>query len=259
MTKKQVGRLGGLARKSLYGNFGTLQGRQKGGLHSLVTHRKRGTGFKMLKSIRRPRYSKDLAEFIGIMLGDGHVGVYQATVTTNVNTDLEHARYVVTLTEKLFGIQARISYRKDSRACVVVISSREVCDFLKKHGLPHGNKVRDGVRIPEWIVANKLYASRCIRGLFDTDGSVYMDRHFIKGKKYCNLGIAFVNRSAPILTFFKHTLQDMHYHPTQKTTFEVFLRRAAEIDDYFKKVGSSNPKHLARYRDFKKQRNGGVA
>jgi len=88
-----VSREGGLARIRLHGNPGTKEGRRKGGLASLKTHRAKNTRFKLLRSIKCPRNSTALAELLGILAGDGHVDTYQVSVSTNAKTDIEHAHY----------------------------------------------------------------------------------------------------------------------------------------------------------------------
>ena len=60
--------------------------------------------------------------------------------------------------------------------------------------------------------------------------------------------MAFTNRSLPLLVAFKRVLLEIGLHPTQKTKYEVFLRRRDDIVAYFDIVGSSNPKHLKRIR-----------
>lgn len=259
MSKSEAGRLGGVARFKHHGNPGTTEGRKKGGVRSLATHVKNKTGFILRKEVAIPSPSEKLAEFIGIFLGDGHVGMYQASITTNADTDYQHAKYVQLLVQKLFKIRATLSLKKNSNACTVVISSRTVCDFLQKNGLPQRNKIRDGVNIPRWIQKKFIYRAHCVRGLFDTDGSVYLDRHVIKGKEYRHIGLAFANQNTEILSFFKETLEGCGLHPTQKTPFRLFLRRSEEIAIFFKEFGSSNPKHKKRYKQFKKLvRHGGV-
>lgn len=253
MSKNDAGRLGAYARMRLHGNPGTIKGRRKGGLKSIETHKKMKTGFILRKAIHIPKPSEKLAEFIGIMLGDGHVGQYQASITTNSQTDYEHASYIKKTIRSLFATQSTLSRSRTNNSCTVVISSRSICDFLKRQGLPQGNKVRDGVRIPNWIKKRSAYTRACVRGLFDTDGSVYCDTHKVSGKEYKHLGIAFTNRNTDILSFYKESLVKFGLHPTQKTPYVVFLRRGAEIDIFFKVIGSSNRKHLRRYREFRKQ------
>lgn len=251
MSRSEAGTLGGKARIKTHGNPGTKEGRRRGGLHSLKYHRKNKTDFKSLKRFKKPKPSKDFAEFIGIMFGDGHIGKYQATVTTNSTTDFTHALYVQSLVEKLFDVKAPITFRKGKRACVVVISSRAICTFLASQGLPQGSKVAHKFRIPSWITKSEQYTKRCLRGMFDTDGSIYCDHHIISGKSYRNIGMTFTNRNRTLSAFFKRELERLEFHPTQSKPYAVFLRRAAEIQRYLRTVGSSNPKHVKRYLEFR--------
>lgn len=255
-----IGRKGGLARAALYGNFGTPEGRRRGGLNSIRTHTKNKTEFKVLKSIIIPGHSARLAELLGILMGDGHVGFYQISVVTNSDTDYQHALFVKVLIEDLFKIQVHLSNRRDKKACEIIVSSKAMSNFFVGQGIPQGNKITLGVRIPNWILKKPLYRKAFIRGLFDTDGCVYLDTHRYRQKVYENLGMAFANQSVPLLSFFKETLEFFGLHPTQKTKFRVFLRRKEEIQRYFNLIGSSNEKHLKKVREyFFASQKGGVA
>src|SRR3989344_6821658 len=149
--KVRAGRLGGLARIAIYGNPGTATGRKLGGLHSLKTHRLRNTGFKMLKRVKFPSRSADFAELLGILAGDGHVDMYQVTMTTDAKTDFKHARHTSGLFKKLFHVDAPIKFKSVQNACVVVVSSRAVCDFLVRNGMIRGNNVKSRLSAPSWI------------------------------------------------------------------------------------------------------------
>ncbi|MFZ2555291.1 MAG: LAGLIDADG family homing endonuclease [Minisyncoccia bacterium] len=255
---KRAGRLGGIARILKYGNPGTAEGRSRGGRNSIQTHRTSNTGFNLLRKIDFPPESVELAELLGIFMGDGHVGEYQASVTTNSETDSAHAFFVQRLIRKLFDIPVRLRRRTDVKACELIISSKEVCDFFRTQGMTQ-NKVRYGVRIPAWIQGDDAYVRAFIRGLFDTDGCVFLDTHRINGRTYKHMGIAFTNRTRALLDFFRIALEAQKLHPTQKTKFTVFLRREEEIRRYFKEIGTSNPKHRRRYSEFLRIRKGGVA
>ena len=244
----------------LHGNPGTSEGRRKGGLHSLRTHVKNKSGFKTLKPITIPRHSALLAELIGILMGDGHVGLYQTSVVTNSETDYQHALFIKALFEDLFNIQAKVSNKRDEKACTITVSSKSVCNFFVGQGIPQGNKITLGVHIPDWIQEKSLYRKAFIRGLFDTDGCVYLDTHHHGEKVYKNLGMAFANQSIPLLSFFKESLELFELHPTQKTRFRVFLRRREDIRRYFDLIGSSNEKHFGKARRyFLNLQKGGVA
>ncbi|MFZ3043911.1 MAG: LAGLIDADG family homing endonuclease [Minisyncoccia bacterium] len=257
---RSIGRKGGLARTALHGNPGTSEGRRQGGFNSIRTHTRNKTGFKILKPITTPQHSARLAELIGILMGDGHVGLYQTSVVTNSETDFQHALFVKTLFEDLFKIQVSLSTQRDKKACVITVSSKSVCRFFVSQGIPQGNKIALGMHIPDWIQEKLLYRKAFIRGLFDTDGCVYLDTHHYRQKTYENLGMAFANQSLPLLSFFKDSLELFGLHPTQKTEFRVFLRRKEDIRHYFDLVGSSNQKHLGKIcRYFLVSKKGGVA
>ncbi len=254
----RAGTLGGLARVALHGNPGTATGRRLGGLHSLKTHLVRNTGFKVLKRITRPSRSAGLAELLGILAGDGHVDLYQVTMVTNAKTDFEHAQHTSSLFKKIFHVDAPIKFKKNKNACVVVVSSRVICDFLVRFGLVRGNKAKSQLTTPPWVYSRRSYLRAFLRGLFDTDGCVYVDVHRIRGRTYKNIGMAFTNRSLPLLRDFKSSLEGMGLHPTQKSKYIVFLRREKDIREYFAVVGSSNPKHLRKVSAHF-SRKGGVA
>lgn len=250
MSKKEAARMGGLARQRIYGDLGTVEGRRRGGFNSLATHKRLGTRFQQLRSIRAPRQTSMLAELLGILSGDGHVDVYQTTVTTNSETDVEHARYVSSMLRKLFGITPRMTKRKKAKACVVTVSSKKVSDFLISKGMVFGHKIANGICMPDWVSRKATLRRAFVRGLFDTDGCVYVDKHHLRGHTYRNLGMAFSNKAEGLLRAFKLGLEELGLHPTQKTDSEVFLRREKEIIRYFREVGSSNPKHLRKVSRF---------
>ena len=251
---KQAAQLGGQRRFQLHGPFGTLESRRQGGKVSAEKFQNeplsaRLGGFQVAKPIRHPRPSALLAELVGILLGDGCLGnKYQVSVSFNSETDKNHAHYIGYLFKTLFGLQASIWYRKEERAGVVTASSRLLHEYLiEKVGLQEGNKVAVQVDLPNWIWQRRAYQDACLRGLVDTDGSVYAYKHWINGNCYWHKAICFTNHSRPLLCSVERILRNHGFHPSI-SRYNIYLHRAAEIRDYFKSVGSSNPKHLRKYR-----------
>lgn len=233
---------GGKRRIELHGNPGTPAGRKLGGERSIATHRKRKTAFKTLRKIRTPRPSAALAELLGVFYGDGHVGEYQASVVTSSDTDLEHAWHIQKSIQSVFGICPSISFRKDKNACVILVSSKEFSRYMERMGMPKGNKIQKGIAIPEWVRARRSYSRALLRGLIDTDGSVYQDCHRIHGKEYRSTCIAFTSASPELLTFVYEALVSEGHHPSRWGR-HVRLRRKNEVVSYAKTIGFSNPKH----------------
>ena len=127
-----------------------------------------------VKEIYPPnQITMELAELLGILVGDGSVGVKSAENMLTVAVGKKHrsyAEHVVFLFEKVFGIGAEI-YEKPN--CFnVTLCSKNAVDFVNSIGLKKGNTFKEKV-IPD-IIWKSPPAYRCafIRGLFDTDGYV---------------------------------------------------------------------------------------
>ena len=251
-------RLGALKRFELYGQLGTPEGRRNGGLRSILVNKKlKKPGFNV-KKIKYPAQSTQLAEFTGAVLGDGSVTPYQISITVHRVDEREYANHIARLGKRLFGISPTLSDRSDHNTRTAVFSSKRLVRFFGKQDIPIGDKVRHQVMVPQWIRSSSGYSSACLRGLMDTDGCFYVDRHRYKNKVYHNATLHFSNHSIPLLEFVEQSFKDIGLHSTTKTRQAVFLRREDEIAHYFTEIGSSNPKHERRYKHYRKMKQGEV-
>ncbi|MGH2349240.1 MAG: LAGLIDADG family homing endonuclease [bacterium] len=196
------------------------------------------------KILNVPASSGDLAEYCGIMLGDGHVGTHQFTITVNVKTDAPYVSYLQDLVETLFGDRPRIT--ADARGVVVdlFVTSTYLMQELRGIGLYSTNKVRDQVSVPDWIFSKAEYQKRFIRGFFDTDGSIYLLKHFNAPQ------MLFKNCSFPLLDGTRQILLNLGYHPSKISGYSVYLTRRADIERYGLDIGFGNSKHLERAARF---------
>ena len=208
----------------------------------------------VVKEIALPQKNVELAEFVGILLGDGGLTKKQVTITLNRFDDRDFIPYVKNLIQKLFAVNPSISERKRESVANIVVSRTKLVQFFVKMGLCIGSKVKHQVDVPFWIKESKELTKSCLRGLFDTDGCFYVDKHYYKGKTYYNCAMCFRNRSLPVLTFFRTGLQQVGFHPTHNTRFSISLRREDEIIKYFQTIGSSNPKCSEKFKDYFKNR-----
>jgi len=246
-------RLGGLRRIQLYGNPGTPEGRSRGGRTTTSLFHQNPSiakvkGFIVRKDIKCPRKSLELAEFMGIMLGDGGLpGSHQFTISFNYMTDLQHAMYVGKILKKLFSVDYHIHRRKDSNGADMVVNSSNLVDFLVKHGFTAGNKVGNQIDVPKWI-RNKLeYSIACIRGLMDTDGSLYRHKYYSGGKEYIYLKLCFTNRSKPLVNFMLNTLRELNFK-AYLVGDNVLVYDASDVKRYFVEIGSHSLKHTNKFR-----------
>jgi hypothetical protein len=244
----KAGKAGAIARGKIYGNPGASEARAKGGP---VSQAKRRANPELYMNcvkrieIARPNFSPLLAEFVGIVLGDGGITNYQTSISLNSETDVEYGEFVVKIIKILFNIDSFIFYDKHSNFFNVVASSRNLVEYLCAIGLQEGNKVAHQVDVPAWIFDDEKYMHSCLRGLMDTDGGVYLHKYKVNGKSYQYIKMCYTSYSEPLLYAVEKILKHFDFNPKNDEKKRVYLHRSNEVHKYFKKVGTSNPKHLS--------------
>jgi transcriptional regulator with XRE-family HTH domain len=199
---------------------------------------------------QKPEFSKELAEFIGILLGDGGISDYQITITLNSVDDKEYSQFVEQLVNNLFHIPVGTYQHTHDLARRIVISRIGLVEHLTSDliGLYKGNKITNQVDIPPWIMANKDFQKACMRGLMDTDGGVVIHRYRSNGKMYQYKKLSFTSRSYPLLLGASQILANLGIqHRITKNRCDIRVESQKEVEKYFLQIGSSNPKHTTRY------------
>jgi len=196
------------------------------------------TYLNTLKEIRIPDYNEKVAEFFGIMLGDGHVSHFQTRVTLGTK-ELSYVVYVARLMGILFKTPASISVRADGYRDVYIGSVR-LTAWLTQEGLV-SNKVACQVDVPPWLFGRAEFMRGFLRGFFDTDGSFYLLRF---GRQ-----ISFTNHSLPLLHSLRKMLIALDYRPSEVSASRVYLTRKGDIDRFFSEVRPANAKHLRRFKN----------
>lgn len=244
------GRLGGLACIKKYGCVGGPKRKEKwyewwntkGKFNNNLLFRK--------KPINKPRKSKELAEFFGIMLGDGHVPIFgsQIQIAVNKTDDAKYLKFICGFVKKLFGRKPGVYNRILQNASVISFSSVDLISYLLRLGLKRGNKVKLQIDIPKWIKRDLELSKACIRGLVDTDGCIFTESHKINGKLYNYKRLNFSNRSLNLLKSVFIVFKKLGLNPKMKR-YCVQIEDQQGIKKYFEIIGTHNPKHLKRYKD----------
>ena len=124
-------------------------------------------------------YQEELAEFIGIMIGDGNIFIdskrsnYQARIFGNKYRDRDYiVNYVAPLISKLFNVNPRIKEGKLNEI-ILTANNKEFVKKLLDLGLKSGNKLESNIGIPSWIFSDEKSVISCVRGLIDTNGCVF--------------------------------------------------------------------------------------
>jgi len=204
------------------------------------------------KNIKIPKRSKELAEFWGIMLGDGHVqkirgykrGTYSLNITGHSVLDRAYLlNFVKPLGAKLFGIKGRIYFSKISQALHVIFDARELVDFFEKENFKAGDKIRNQVTIPDWIKENPEFTTACLRGLYDTDGCFY------KLTNQNSYQVCFTNYNQTLLNEVRNSLLSLGIGVSRISKGrDITITKKSEIAKFYKLVGFHNSKHLNKIR-----------
>ena len=208
------------------------------------------------KQVTLPKYSENLAEFFGIMMGDGGINnLWQANITLNSIKDALYAKYVAKLCNNLFHIVPAIRKRKTKNALVLSLASTSIVDFLVTNGLVRGNKLKNGLRIPDWILKNSLYKKSCIRGLIDTDGCMFVHVHKVKGKIYRNIGLCFTNYSSEFIFQVADIFAEFRIMPhITKRGLDIYLYQEDAVLKYLEVFGTSNDRIESVYKQWRDAR-----
>lgn len=208
------------------------------------------------KQVILPKYSVELAEFFGIMMGDGGINnPWQANITLNSIKDAKYSKYISRLCKRLFGIIPAIRKRKTRNALVVSLSSTSVVDFLVENGLVRGNKLKTGLRIPKWILEKPLYQKACVRGLIDTDGCIFVHVHKVRGKIYKNIGLSFVSLSKELIFQVADIFAEFGIMPhITKRGQDIYLYQVDAVVKYLKVFGTSNERISSVYNKWRDAR-----
>lgn len=198
--------------------------------------------------IKEPKKDNRLAEFVGVMLGDGGMTNYQVKITLNSVDDAEYAIYLENLIEKLFGTKPKKYIKKSCQALDIVVSRTKLVNFCtEKLGLKIGNKVKQQVDIPKWIFETAEFKISCVRGLLDTDGTIINHAYRSRQKLYLYKKIGFKNRSNPLLNSVSIILKDTGIKHRRMGLYDIRIEAKENVKKYFEIIGSHNPKHLNKY------------
>ena len=210
-----------------------------------------------LKEIKIPEKCEELAELVGIILGDGNIfsykkgkkiGVYSVRIAGDYKKDRDyHINYIKPLCTELFNLNVKIQNFPKNNERFVSLYSKELVEYLNDLGLKSGNKIKNKNTIPKWIFENPNFLKACIRGLIDTDGSI-----FRMSKKDPNLiRINFKNFNQELLKDTRNGFIRLGFHLSKIIRNNVFyLSRKDEIARYINEIGFSNNKHQIRFQEF---------
>lgn len=244
------GKRGGDACYKKYGAPGTDEDRRKGWLTTLKHKRKDPSlRWSLPNEFKKPNYSSELAEFIGIVLGDGGLTQDQCVISLHIIDDIDYSEYVRKLANKLFDANATTASYPRHNVIKVTVSGTKFIEILKDFGLSVGNKMRHKIDMPDWIKGNIEYLRACMRGLYDTDGTAFTHRHTVLSHEYIHFGVGFCSGSRPLFNSYAEGLVQFGLRPHFNGT-NIFCYGISNSRKFFEIFKPSNPKYENRFAKY---------
>lgn len=200
--------------------------------------------------------SIELAELIGIILGDGNIwtkngGYYYLVICGDSENDKDYLlNYVKPLVEDLFNVKMYSRIHKTHKELFIAIGNKDVVFTLNHFGLPSGNKKLNNVGIPNWIFESDEYLKVCIRGLIDTDGSICP----ITGRNYPY--IWFTCNIKNLREDFKRAMNKLGFKTSKwnirkERGADTYIGSKEHINKYLQTISFKNRRHLDKLKLYK--------
>ena|SRR3989344_3984723 len=200
-------------------------------------------GIAKTKVIFNEDYKK-LAEFIGIMLGDGNICRNNLRITIH-KMEIQYKHHIKKLFSELFKLELSEYPYKNSKSLQLYRWSEDLISLLKKFGLKEGNKIKNKINIPDWILKNRKFTLSCLRGLIDTDGYL----HYHKRDKQISVG--FTNHSESLIYDFMNAALNLGFS-FKRSGKDIRLYRKQEVEEFLNLINLANDRHLSKYDKFLK-------
>ena len=195
--------------------------------------------------------TKELAELVGMMYGDGCLHFYKKKCIIYIcGHKQDDNKYHEITTKKLclhlFDKDIKIQERKKENALFIRFSDKKIFNMLNSVGIPIGKKY-DSLKVPDWIVNNSDLSVSFVRGLADTDGSVVFSKQHRIIRYYPRIEIASKSRS-----FLEEVLSILvsngFYDPVSKKGPHYRLETPGfkNLSRWLTLIGFSNPKYIRK-------------
>lgn len=193
----------------------------------------------------------DICELVGAIIGDGCITQYGRQRRIQISGDSRYEPYyfekLARVCKQTFVCNPRICKRKGNVLRLTIYSKRLFLFLTKVVNLPIGEKTKT-ITIPEILLASNEFKKSVLRGIFDTDGFVYLDRRTIYLIPYPRLGITttsteLFNQIVQILKEFGFT--NFYIRKEKRSDANhIELYGFEQIKKWIEVIGSSNKKHL---------------
>ena len=205
------------------------------------------------------KLNKELAEFYGILLGDGCISKFYSQnrnkeiirIDGHGTDDLEYYKHIQKIIKTITKRDINVKKRKHKNAIFLTFSNKKFSGFLNsKLGFPYGKKV--GMTINQELL-KKESIKYVLRGLFDTDGSIYFTKNNWKREERTYPIIELSSHNNNLLNQLLKILRERKFNPILSHYKDsIKLHGKKQVTKWMDEIGSSNPHKKSKYSIWEK-------
>lgn len=183
-----------------------------------------------------------LAEFVGMILGDGHIDKHSysrgdrhisshylcITLSFDESEIIDRAKF---LARECLGETFNEEKLNHAEAVNLKVHGKVIVRALEEIGLVAGNKVEKQVGVPEWVMKDTDFQKKCLKGLFDTDGSFY--KRSEDGYKIAY----FKNKSENLLNGFVEICDNLDIKTSRAGDHAIQVAAQNDVRKFVKEIG----------------------
>lgn len=169
----------------------------------------------------------DLAELIGATLGDDHICIYPRTEELRIisnSTNLGFIHRYASIIEKIFNKKPSVIQDKNHNFTKIGLYEKHISKRLQ---IKSGARKDLDIPIPKWILSNKSFIIRYLRGLYETEGCLCFH-----AKTYTHKFI-FSNRNKSLLDNVYFLLKKLGFNP-HRSLYQIQLSKKKEVSEVVK-------------------------
>ena len=204
--------------------------------------------------------SEDLAEIVGAFIGDGSLSSshgYKIYIYGNLSKDMDYLNYLSNLFKRVFNLRPSLYFSVERNCAYIQMYSKKIITelFNERFKFPLGKKIE--VNIPQEIQENSSLLLACIRGIFDTDGCVSLQ----KWDKYEYPFISISTTSRSLAITLKNYLATLSLKPyiciykphckrNKLIAYAIRIKGKEQLKIWMNTIGSINQRNIVKLNCF---------
>lgn len=179
-----------------------------------------------------------LAYIVGVALGDGNLSCPNGrAVRLRISCDTKYPNIIKNIVTNLKNIfpNNKVSLCKhSSEHCIDVSVYSNKLNYIIPWTVGAGTKINQQAHVPTWIIENDQFSISCLRGLLQTDGSIYADRGYIM--------VNFTNLIKPLINDVYQMMSNLGFKPKIQSSLQkngnvkYVVRLAKDVNHFIDKI-----------------------